>query len=204
MSIIPQLTMMNATRWHAMHIRANRLPAFHATAVRLCAPSSKARYIAISKAVWQTEDRWPFVAVVHEREASGRFDRQLGQGDPLAHASVHVPKGRGPFLDHPGDCPGNDAFHRAALDALIDCEPHAARWIDWSIGGLLALLESYNGLGYAAHGVPSAYIWSGSDRYVSGKYVRDGVYDPTVVDEQEGCAPLLATMKAVDPSITLY
>jgi hypothetical protein len=66
----------------------------------------------------------------------------------------------------------------------------------------MTMFEMYNGLGYAAMGRPSAYVWSGSDQYVSGKYVRDHVYDPNEVDVQVGCAPLLARMMALDPSIT--
>jgi hypothetical protein len=78
----------------------------------------------------------------------------------------------------------------------------AARNKDWSIGRTLAKLEQYNGLGYAARGRPSPYIWSGTDQYRSGKYVRDGVYDPNVVDSQPGCAGLLMAMMALDPTIT--
>jgi hypothetical protein len=73
---------------------------------------------------------------------------------------------------------------------------------DWSIGGTLTMLEQYNGLGYASRGRPSPYIWSGTDQYVSGKYVRDGVYDPSAVDQQLGCAGLLMAMMALDPTIT--
>jgi hypothetical protein len=73
---------------------------------------------------------------------------------------------------------------------------------DWSIGGTLTMLEEYNGLGYASRGRPSPYIWSGTDQYVSGKYVRDGVYDPNAVDQQLGCAGLLMAMMALDPTIT--
>ena len=106
--------------------------------------------------------------------------------------SVHVPAGRGPF----------GSWEDAAIDALVNCAPHAARNKDWSIGGTLAMLEQYNGLGYAARGRPSPYIWSGTDQYVSGKYVRDGVYDPNAVDSQLGCAGLLMAMMALDPAIT--
>jgi lysozyme family protein len=203
MTNIVLLKARNAQRWGEMHMKADRIGAFDATARRLCAPDAKARYQAISNAVWQTPDRWAFVAVVHEREASGppHWDKQLGQGDPLAHASIHDPRGRGPFLTHPGDVPGNDAFHRGATDALTSCGPYAAKWTDWSIGGVLTLLEEYNGLGYAAMGVPSAYVWSGTDQYVSGKYVADHVYRAGAVDVQEGCAPILSRMMAVDPSI---
>ncbi|HLH96497.1 MAG TPA: hypothetical protein VKW08_15380 [Xanthobacteraceae bacterium] len=190
----------NARRWEAMHLRASLLPSFDATAARLCAADAKPRYQLIAQA---TGVPWWIIAVIHEREAGGppHFDRSIAQGDPLGEVSRHDPAGRGPFFDHPGDPPGQDAFYRGALDALIDCAPHAAKWTDWSIGGTLCLLEQYNGLGYAAMGRASPYIWSGSDQYVSGKYVRDHVYDPGAVDQQEGCAPLLSRMMALDPSI---
>jgi lysozyme family protein len=142
--------------------------------------------------------------VVSEREYSGppHWDKQLGQGDPLAHVSVHDPRGRGPFLDHPGDStPGNDAWTRGCLDALIECAPYAAKWEDWSIGGVLTLWEEYNGLGYAARGVPSAYVWSGTDQYTSGKYVADHVYRASAIDVQEGCAGILVRMMAIDSTI---
>jgi hypothetical protein len=60
---------------------------------------------------------------IHEREASQRWDRQLGQGDPLNQVSTHTPKGRGPFFNHPTDPPGQDAFYRGAVDALTNCPP---------------------------------------------------------------------------------
>lgn len=50
--------------------------------------------------------------------------------------------------------------------------------------------------------VPSPYIWSGTDQYRSGKYVRDHVYDANVIDVQPGCAGLLLAMAALDRSIS--
>jgi len=63
------------------------------------------------------------------------------------------------------------------------------------------MLEEYNGLGYASRGVPSPYVWSGTDQYRSGKYVRDGDYDPNAIDSQPGCAGLLMAMRALERSI---
>ena len=145
---------------------------------------------------------WWFIGVAHYREANCNFNCQLGQGDPLGEVSRHDPKGRGPFFNHADDPPGKDAFYRAALDALINCGPYAARWRDWTPGGTMTIWEEYNGLGYAAMGVPSAYVWSGSDQYVSGKYVADHVYRSGVVDVQEGCAPILARLMVIDPTIS--
>jgi hypothetical protein len=66
----------------------------------------------------------------------------------------------------------------------------------------MTLLEQYNGLGYATRGLPSPYIWSGTDQYAKGKYVRDGVFDSNVVDSQLGCAGLILAMMQIDPTIT--
>lgn len=198
MTNIPALITKNTARWQAMKLNADRIQGFDSTAKRLCAP--KSRYLAISSA---TGVPWHVVAVIHEREAGGppHWDKQLGQGDPLGEVSHHDPQGRGPFFNHAGDPPGQDAFYRGALDALIDCGPYAAKWTDWTAGGTLTLLEEYNGLGYAAMGAPSAYVWSGTDQYTSGKYIADHVYRASAVDVQEGCAPILARMMALDSSI---
>jgi lysozyme family protein len=181
MTNIVALKAVNAHRWATMHMRADRVPAFHATGARLCAPDAKARYQGVTDRLIEAKFQpvpWWFVAVVSEREYGGppRWDRQLGQGDHLDRVSTHDPKDRGPFLAHPGDVtPGHDAWTRCCLDALIECGPYAAKWTDWTAGGVLTLWEEYNGLGYAARGVPSAYVWSGTDQYESGKYVADHV-----------------------------
>jgi lysozyme family protein len=137
---------------------------------------------------------WTFIAVTHYRESSQDFTKNLGQGDPLNRITVHVPAGRGPFT-------GLNGFADGAVDALENCAPHAARETDWTIGGMLTLLERYNGIGYAARGLPSPYVWSGTNQYKSGKYVSDGVFDPNVVDKQLGCAGMILAMMAIDPSI---
>ncbi|KRR23718.1 hypothetical protein [Bradyrhizobium retamae] len=179
------LTESNAKRWAAARLTRN----FTTVARRLVAPGAKARYQTVSA---RTGVPWPAIAVIHERECSQDWTGSLAQGDPWNRVSVHVPAGRGPFR----------SWEEAAIDALVNCAPYAARNKDWSIGRTLAKLEQYNGLGYAARGRPSPYIWAGTDQYRSGKYVRDGVYDPNVVDSQPGCAGLLKTMMALDPTIT--
>lgn len=184
MTDVNALTKVNQRRWD--NAKITRGPEFSPVAKRLVA--AKDRYLGISA---KTGVPWFAIAVIHEREASQRFDRQLGQGDPLSARSVHDPKGRGPFA----------TFEAGAIDALTNCGPYAARWRDWSAGGTMTLLEQYNGLGYAAKGAASPYVWSGTDRYRSGKYIRDHVYDPNVVDSQLGCAGLILAMQAIDASI---
>jgi lysozyme family protein len=159
--------------------------------------SSAANRLVAAKSHYQAVERvtrvpWFVIAVIHEREASQSWSGSLAQGDPWNRVSVHVPSGRGPF----------NSWEEAAIDALVNCAPFGARWKDWSAGGALTLLEQYNGLGYSRMGRPSPYVWAGTDQYVSGKYVKDGVYDPNVIDKQLGCACLLIAMSKLDSGVT--
>lgn len=185
MTDLVALQRMNAQRWANAKPRRN----FASIAKRLVSQAAQSRYRAVSA---RTGVPWPVIAVIHERECSQDWTRSLAQGDPWDRVSVHVPAGRGPFK----------SWEDAAVDALNNCLPYAGRNKDWSIGALLTKLEEYNGLGYAARGMPSPYLWAGTDQYRSGKYIRDGVYDPDVIDSQAGCAGLLMAMQALDPAIT--
>jgi lysozyme family protein len=147
---------------------------------------------------------WWVIAVIHECEADQDFNCQLGQGDPLDRPSRHVPRGRGPFFNHPDDPPGQDAFYRGAVDALQNCPPYAAKWTDWSAGGTLTLLELYNGTGYDDyHHEDSPYDWGATDQEEKGKYVGDGQYNPNAWDTQVGCAAMLKAMMVLDPTIEM-
>ncbi len=189
MADIGQLKKANAQRWSKMKVTPSLMAALDSAANRLIAPTAKSQYQAVSA---KTGVPWGIIAVIHEREASQSWKANLAQGDPWNKVSIHVPAGRGPFA----------SWADAAIDALKNCAPHAAAWSDWSIGGALTLLEEYNGLGYAARGVPSPYVWASTDQYIKGKYIADGHYDPNAVDHQLGCAALLSRMKLLDSSIT--
>lgn len=188
MTDIGALKKANAQRWQTMKVAQTLIPTIDQVAKRLVDPNAKSEYQAVAG---KTKVPWAIIAVIHEREASQSWKANIAQGDPWNKVSIHVPKGRGPF----------DSWQDAAVDALTNCAPHAAKWTDWSIGGALTLLEEYNGLGYAARGRPSPYIWAATNQYVKGKYVADGHYDPNAVDHQLGCAALLARMKELDPSV---
>ena len=178
------LTRANAKRW------ANAKPTRKAEAANVALRLYKARqrYQAVER---ETGVPWPAIAVIHERESSQDWRASLAQGDPWNRVSVHVPAGRGPF----------ESWEAAAIDALVKCPPFLARHKDWSIAAALTALETYNGIGYAARGVPSPYLWSGTDQYRAGKYVRDGVYDPGKVDPQLGCAALVIALMELDSGI---
>jgi len=173
------LAVLNKKRWDNMHIPAANGPKFKAVADRLTA--AKARYQVVEKA---TGVPWWFIAVTHQRESSQNWNTYLGNGQSLGRKTTIVPKGRGPFK----------TWEEGAIDALVNCPPYAARNKDWTIGNALATLEKYNGLGYYKRNLPSPYLWAGTDQYVKGKFVADGVYDPNHVDTQLGVAGLLKFM----------
>lgn len=185
MANLAALLASNTSRWKKAKL--TRTAEFAPVAKRLIA--QKARYQAVAA---KAGVPWFVIAVIHQRESNQNFSRSLAQGDPWNEVSTRVPKGRGPFT----------SWEAAAIDALVNCAPYASRWRDWSAGGTMTLLEQYNGLGYANKGIPSPYVWSGTDQYVSGKYIADGVFSASTVDKQLGCAGLIITMAALDPSIS--
>jgi lysozyme family protein len=181
------LAVANGQRWS----RAKLTREAEFTRPAKVAVANKGRYLAIARQAGMPDIAWVFIAVSHYRESSQDFSKSLAQGDPWNRVSIHVPEGRGPFK----------SFEEAAVDALVKCSPFAAKLKDWSIGGMLTNLERFNGLGYASRGLPSAYVWSGTDQYKKGKFIADGVFDPNKVDAQLGVAGLILTMMELDTSI---
>lgn len=166
----------NKIRWANCRIPADKGPAFAAVANRI--KNNQSTYEEISK---ETGVPWWFIGLIHYRESNLDMDTNIANGQSFRKKTTLVPEGRGPF----------SSFKEAAIDALVDCPPYAARNKDWSAAGALTKLEEYNGLGYANKGIPSPYVWAGTDQYTEGKYVADGVFSPTAVDTQLGVAGIL-------------
>jgi lysozyme family protein len=173
--------MNNLDRWK--RAKFTRSTTIEARAAKIRA--NRVRYEAVSA---KTGVPWDVIAVIHYRESSGSFAGVLHNGQKIigtGKKTTLVPKGRGPFT----------SWEQAAIDALINCHPYAGKNKDWSLANTLDLLERYNGLGYRKKGVPSPYLWAGTDQYVRGKYVADGKYDPNHVDRQLGVAALLIALR---------
>jgi lysozyme family protein len=127
---------------------------------------------------------WQIVAVLHTRESDGNFKRHLHNGDPLTARTVRVPKGY-PLVGEPPF-----TWEESARDALaLDNLSGRPAWTD--IATTLDRIERYNGLGYRRKGLPSPYLWAGTNHEPHGKYTRDGFFDPTASDKQPGAAGLL-------------
>ncbi len=173
-----------AKQWDAMRINPDRAREMAQTARKIVA--GKARYQTVEKV---TGVPWYFIGAVHIRESNGRWDRSLAQGDPWNRVSTHVPAGRGPFA----------SWEAAAIDALQ--LQGLTRVIDWRLEKILYNWEAYNGWGYYAHGIPSPYVFGGTNIQKPGKYVRDGVWSSFTMDSQPGTAALLKAIMALDPSV---
>lgn len=131
------------------------------------------------------------IACLHMRESSADFRTYLGNGQRLDRVTTIVPKGRGPFQTW--EAGARDALHLDGLDKAGD----------WSVALLAYEAELFNGFGYRAYGIPSPYLWAGSNIYVKGKYVADGKFSPDAIDPQIGVMPLAARLMALDASLAL-
>lgn len=137
---------------------------------------------------------WFIIGLIHNMEASCRWDTYLGNGQPLNRVTTIVPIGRGPFK----------TWEEGAVDALS-----TGRWAgvnkDTPIERLLYLLESYNGWGYEGklpEGQGTPYLWSFTNKYVKGLYWPDHVFNSEKISDQVGCAcPLKLHLTEEVPSI---
>jgi lysozyme family protein len=143
----------------------------------------KSRYQVVEK---KTGVPWWWIAVTHMRESSCNFAGVLHNGEHIigtGRKTRLVPAGRGPFT----------SWEEAAVDAIKLKGLH--KIADWSIERALYEFERFNGFGYHWKRQPSPYVWAGTTFYKSGKYVRDGVYDPSHVDTQMGCAAVCKSLE---------
>jgi lysozyme family protein len=132
----------------------------------------------------RTKVPWYFVGLIHGMECSFSLAKHLHNGDSLKARTWQVPAGRPKGGSPPF------TFEDSACDALA--YDNLAGQADWSLARMLHRLEIYNGFGYRKKfGTASPYLWSYSNHFTSGKYVKDGVYDPNATSKQCGAAVML-------------
>ena len=145
--------------------------------------ANKARYEGVGNPIGIP---WYFIGIIHSMEADLRFDCHLHNGDPLIARTVQVPKNR-PINGVPPF-----TWEASAIDALT--YDGSVGISNWDIPNMLYRFERYNGIGYLSRGIKSPYLWSFSNQYTKGKFVKDGVFDPEAVSDQCGAAVLLRRM----------
>lgn len=152
---------------------------------------NRSRYTKIAD---MTGVPWEFIALTHLRESGCDFTKHLHNGDSLARKTrqhpAGRPAGRGPFT-----------FEESAVDALE--YQGLTKVDDWSLEHMIYLLEAYNGFGYRMRRKPSPYLWSGTNHYAKGKFIRDGKYDANYVDKQVGLVPILVALKQTKEEKTI-
>jgi lysozyme family protein len=131
---------------------------------------------------------WQLIGIAHGMEAGFDFSRHLHNGDPLTDRTKQVPAGR-PATGKPPF-----TWRASAVDALMLKGLHQVA--KWSLARVLYELERFNGFGYRLRALPSPYLWSFTDLYVKGKYVRDHEFDPDAVSKQCGAAAILKGLEA--------
>jgi lysozyme family protein len=146
--------------------------------------ANRKRYEEVETA---TSVPWYVVAVIHSLEGSLNFKTHLHNGDPLSAKTVNVPKGRPPG-------PPPFRWEESAIDALEFDKLTTVG--EWKLAGILFELERFNGFGYRIKHpeVLSPYLWSFSNHYTKGKFIKDHKFDPDAVSKQCGAAVILRTM----------
>lgn len=172
-----------ARLWQSMEIRPNKRGNVEATAKKILSYREIYEQVEAS-----TKVPWYVVGIIHAMEASCNFKCHLHNGDPLTKKTRRVPKGRplrgkAPFSWHESAC---DALQMKSLQKIKT----------WPIERICWELERYNGWGYRKYHSEtlSPYLWSYSNHYTKGKYVKDGVWSATAVSSQSGAMAILAVL----------
>lgn len=151
---------------------------------RLKDPIARNRYEEVAE---QACAPWYFVGIIHAMEASFNFRSHLHNGDSLKRRTTNVPAGR-PAVGAPPFDWADSAIDAMKHDKLADLS-------DWSLAAMLYRWESYNGFrSRVLHKINTPYLWSFSNHYTRGKYVRDGIWSAKVVSKQCGAAVMLKAL----------
>lgn len=174
-------------RWRAAKIR----PQFQISVDKavMLYERTRARYEAVERMHSQGVPA-PVIFGLHMRESDNSFNRHLHEGSSLLARTKFVPKGR-PLP--PSQPPFT--WEVSANDALYSADHMEGNWSDvtWAMNKI----ESYNGQGYRKLGIPSPYLFAGTTIYgpPNGKYVSDGRFSSTAVDQQNGVCAVLLRMR---------
>ncbi len=163
-----------------------RKTAVDAVAQHILQPANWQRYMALQE---KTGVPAAFIGALDYREGDCKPNLGLGQGDPWDKVSVHVPRGCGPFASWL-----DAAVFYVHYDHLDDNSA------PWSLSYDCWKGEIWNGLGYRYHGVPSPYLFGGTNLQRKGKFISDGHWDPDAVDQQLGIMPIIFTLGQLNPA----
>jgi len=136
------------------------------------------RYVAVER---DTVVPFEVVALIHHLDFGGSLKANMTTGEPWGRRDVN---GNGPWL----------SWHSAAVDAMLEFrDPHSVFLYSHNVpASWLAALERHNGEGYWARGLPSAYVYAGTNHGVgTGFYGADGRYTEERDAGLVGAAPVI-------------
>jgi lysozyme family protein/peptidoglycan hydrolase-like protein with peptidoglycan-binding domain len=137
---------------------------------------------------------WFVVALIHQMEAGLDFGTHLHNGDPLTARTCNEPVGR-PLSGRPPFLWSDSAADAIRFDKL-DQVPQ------WTLERVAFQLEKYNGFrSRTEHHINTPYLWSGTNHYDRGKFVRDNVWSDTAVSKQVGAMPIFRELMKLDASM---
>ena len=137
---------------------------------------------------------WFVVGLIHQMECDLDFQGHLHNGDSLSARTCNEPIGR-PLGGRPPFLWSDSAADAIRHDKLDQVAP-------WTCERLAFELEKYNGFrSRTQHKINTPYLWSGTNHYERGKYVRDNVWDGAVASKQVGAMPILHELMQLDASI---
>lgn len=179
-----------ARLWLSMEVRKDKRGHVEATAKKILAYREIYEQVEAS-----TKVPWYVVGIIHAMEAGCNFKCHLHNGDPLTAKTKRVPKGR-PLK---GKAPFS--WHESACDALQ--MKNLQKIKDWPVERICFECERYNGFGYRRYHPEtlSPYLWSYTNHYTKGKYVKDGVWSPTAVSTQSGALAILVVLMELCPDV---
>lgn len=162
------------------------------TAIARRIVDNRLRYVEVSAA---TSVHWALIGILHAMECSRfpDFSQHLHNGDPLTARTRQVPKGR-PLEGKPPFSWSASATDAVRVDNLPELAP-------WTVERFAYAFERYNGWGTRARGVNTPYLWSYSQHYTAGKYVRDGKWSATAVSDQPGAMVILKRLMELCPEV---
>ena len=159
--------------WDRMYIHDNKVSTVNWHVDKIM--KGETRYRGVSKAAGIP---WWTLGIIHMLEAGASFNHHQHNGNPLSGRTYEVPAGRPKT--------GNPPFtwEESAIDATRYDGLHEVK--EWTIPHIAFVMESFNGFGYRQYNNPSPYLWSFSNIWKKGKYVKDGKYDPNAGSDQAG------------------
>jgi lysozyme family protein len=162
-------------------IRPERAATINDFANRMLDPANRKRYEKIYE---ETCIPWYFVAGIHALEATFNFRTHLHNGDSLKARTHNIPPNRPPEWNPPNE------WEASAIDALT--MKKYDKETSWTLPEICYRWEKYNGVrSRMEHNIHTPYLWSFSQHYTKGKFVRDNVWSDDAVSQQPGAAVLL-------------